>query len=344
MKKNSKTTSALPDLGPLYLWYRRYRRDLPFRLTRDPYAIWISEVMLQQTRVAAMLPRYAAFMKEFPDVESLASASEDAVVEAWKGLGYYSRARNLRRAAAEISKIGAFPRDRAALLRLPGIGPYTASAVLSISFGRHAAVVDGNVKRVLARLFLLDSAAKQRSTEELAERLIAGTDPGEHNQAVMELGALVCLPDRPLCAGCPLKWQCLAFAQGGEEAAAQLPGRKKEPKRSTTIDLLLDRSEAGILFLRDPNSRFLKNHWMLPARIAIENHAQTEHWSGRPGRAMTPFRHTITSHAITARVHASSAQVRLRIPSGAETARFSIVQGQKKAASSLMQKALRVLE
>lgn len=341
MKRSSKTTSALPDLGKLYDWYGSSKRDLPFRTTRDPYAIWISEVMLQQTRVAAMLPRYNAFVREFPDVESLAAASEDAVLEAWRGLGYYSRARNLRLAAQQIAAGGGFPREWSEVLKLPGVGSYTAAAVLSIAFGAEHAVVDGNVKRVFSRLFLLDTEEKRSQIQAIARSLIAGKDPGEHNQAVMELGALVCLPDKPLCTGCPLSKCCLSFQKGGAEFAARLPPKKRETKLPGRIEFLLDQSPEGILFVRDPGSRFLKNHWMLPARISVSGTLLTHHWAGAAGRLLGTVRHTITHHALEAVLHRAGRQPRWTLE-GTETARFSLVQGRKRAASSLMQKILSI--
>ncbi len=342
MKTSSKTISALPEFESLYNWYRSARRDLPFRRTRDPYAIWISEVMLQQTRVAAMLPRYAAFTGEFPDVGSLADASEDAVVEAWKGLGYYSRARNLRLAAQQIKALGDFPRELDALMKLPGIGSYTAAAVLSIAFGKEHAVIDGNVKRVFSRLFLLDTEEKRAGMDDLARRLIAGRDPGEHNQALMELGALVCLPDRPLCGSCPLSGRCASFQKGGPAFAATLPPKRRETKLESRIEFLADHSPEGLLFVRDPDSRFLKDQWMLPARISISGEILTEHWRGAAGKQLGSVRHTITRHSIEAVLLPASPRV--RIPGETLTARFSLAQGRKRAASSLMQKILSILE
>lgn len=287
-----------------------------------------------------MLPRYAEFTKAFPNVERLAASSEDAVVEAWKGLGYYSRARNLRLAAKQIAEKGEFPREMSALLKLPGIGSYTAAAVLSIAFGQVYAVVDGNVKRVLSRLFLLDTPEKRTRVPELAQRLIEGQDPGLHNQAVMELGALVCISERPLCGQCPLQRQCAAFAKGGEELASTLPPKKQETKLPARIEFLVDQTPQGYLFVRDPGSHFLKNHWMLPARISVAGTVVTEHWSGAALDSVGSVRHTITRHAIEAVIMPSTRHVKVQLPAGATTARFRLVQGQRRAASSLMQKIL----
>lgn len=297
--------------------------------------------MLQQTRVAAMLPRYAAFMSKFPDVEALASAGEEEVIEAWQGLGYYSRARNLHRAAQRVAELGVFPENLSDALKLPGIGGYTAAAILSIAFGRQHAVVDGNVKRVLSRLFYLDSEEKRAGIRALADALIEGQDAGEHNQAVMELGALLCLPDKPLCSECPLSDGCKAFQEGGEDLASGIPPKKSLIKRKTEIEFIADQTSDGFLFVRDPHSRFLKNHWMLPARVCIENRLMDEHWAGQGGTVIGTVRHTITNHAIAASV-AERGRAKL-LTTGLETARFTLKIGQERAASSLVQKILRLL-
>ena len=196
----------------LLRWYDQHRRDLPWRATRDPYRIWLSEIMLQQTRVAAVLEHYRIFLERFPNVQALAAASEEAVLGAWSGLGYYRRARMLHRCAGQIAEQhgGCFPRNAEALLALPGIGRYTAAAIASIAFAEPVAVVDGNVERVLQRLLgikltAIDLAAPQ--TWPHAQALLARSRPGDFNQAMMELGATVCVPRAPRCAACPVrKW------------------------------------------------------------------------------------------------------------------------------------------
>jgi A/G-specific adenine glycosylase len=203
-------------------WYRSAKRDLPWRRTRDPYAIWISEIMLQQTRVAAAIPYYERFLARFPTPAALAAAPEDAVLAAWSGLGYYSRARNLQKAAREIAAAGEFPRDYDSLLALPGIGSYTAAAVASIAFGLPHAVVDGNVRRVIARLANDDRA----DTAAIAAALLNRRVPGESNQALMELGALICLPRAPLCLLCPVSEWCEAHRQGTQ---AEVPAKREKP-------------------------------------------------------------------------------------------------------------------
>lgn len=213
----------------LIRWYRRNRRDLPWRRTDDPYAIWISEVMLQQTTVPTIAPRWQRFLHRFPTVGALARAPEQEVLAAWAGLGYYARARNLCRAAKRIVSAGAFPRTAVEWRALPGVGPYTAAAIASICFGELAAVVDGNVARVLSRLHALPvdrrtpaGAARIRA---LAERMLACAAPGDFNQALMELGATVCTPRAPRCPDCPLGASCRARTLGTPEAFPQPRGQ-----------------------------------------------------------------------------------------------------------------------
>ncbi len=221
--------------GALGSWYDRVRRDLPWRRTDDPYAIWVSEVMLQQTQVKTVVPYYHRFMERFPHVVRLADAELQSVYKLWEGLGYYTRARHLHQAARIIcSQMECrVPDDARVLLGLPGVGAYIAAAVLSIAFGQAFAVVDGNVKRVLARLFLLEAPANQASAhamfQSLADRLLDRSDPGRHNQAMMELGATVCAPRRPLCGECVLAGYCKA-EQGA--VTDQYPRRIKRLVRS----------------------------------------------------------------------------------------------------------------
>jgi A/G-specific adenine glycosylase len=192
----------------LLRWYDQNRRDLPWRETRDPYRIWLSEIMLQQTRVAAMLDHYRIFLTRFPNLPTLAGASEEAVLAAWSGLGYYRRARMLHRCAKDLVQKhgGQFPQNSEALLALPGIGRYTAAAIASIAFAEAVAVVDGNVERVLRRLIGINLNAAQ--TWPRAQALLDNSRPGDFNQAMMELGATVCLPGEPRCRACPVRKWC----------------------------------------------------------------------------------------------------------------------------------------
>ena len=221
----------------LLQWYPDHHRDLPWRKTRDPYAIWVSEIMLQQTRVAAVIPYYERFMKALPDVSALAAVSDDRLNLLWQGLGYYSRAKNLKRAAKIVCERygGRMPDSYEALLSLPGIGSYTAGAIASIAYGERVPAVDGNVLRVYARLYndpsdIGDPAVKARVFDEL--KAVMPNDPGTFNQALMELGATVCVPNgQPLCADCPLNGICKAREAG---TAGLLPN--KSPKKPRAIE------------------------------------------------------------------------------------------------------------
>jgi len=214
-------------------WYEKNKRDLPWRHTSDPYKIWLSEVILQQTRVNQGLEYYLDFIKVFPDVNSLALAGEDEVLKKWQGLGYYSRARNLHSAAKDVVEQmgGELPRSYDGLLKLKGVGKYTASAIASICFGEPRAVVDGNVYRVIARLFGVEepvnSATGGRIITSMAEELLDRNDPGTHNQAMMEFGALQCVPTSPGCPTCPLLDQCEAHKTGRvDRLPVKIPKRK----------------------------------------------------------------------------------------------------------------------
>ncbi len=214
----------------LLRWYRKRRRDLPWRRTRDPYAVWVSEIMLQQTRVETVAPYFRRFLEAFPDVRALAAAPEDRVLKLWEGLGYYRRATNLHAAAKRIvqERGGVFPETAAAWKRLPGVGDYTAAAVASIAFGTPAPAVDGNVKRVLARLLEIEAPLGAKEAEVAirgaAKRLLAPRVPGDFNQAWMDLGSGVCVPSNPRCEACPVRRWCGARARGDPE---RLPVRRK---------------------------------------------------------------------------------------------------------------------
>jgi len=222
-------------------WYQTAKRDLPWRRTTDPYAITVSELMLQQTQVVTVIPYYERWLKSFPTWQALARAEESAVIKAWEGLGYYRRARNLQALAQAVTAVGgSMPRDREKLRELPGIGPYTAAAVGSIAFGLPLAVLDGNVMRVLTRLLALpDDISKPQTRTKLqvlADEFLDHADPSTHNQAVMELGATVCLPHKPMCLICPLKTGCQ-----GKDRAEEFPvkTRVETVKRVETVAILM---------------------------------------------------------------------------------------------------------
>ncbi len=216
---------------PLLAWFDRHKRDLPWRRTSDPYRIWVSEIMLQQTQVDRVIGYYERFIEAFPTVEALANAPLDDVLRLWEGLGYYSRARNLHAAAQTVVREhgGAFPRSYEALRALPGIGEYTAGAVLSIACGVPTPAVDANAIRVLARLFAIEGDASKgqvrRRITELALQVLPADRPGDFNQALMELGALICIPGRPGCLICPLTDACEARARGLQERIPEVKSR-----------------------------------------------------------------------------------------------------------------------
>jgi len=219
----------------LLAWYRDAGRDLPWRHTRDPYRIWLSEIMLQQTTVAAVIPYYEKFLVNFPNVEALAAAPVEAVIELWAGLGYYRRARNLHAAAVKVVEQfgGLFPETLEEVIALPGIGRSTAGAILSIAFDQPAAILDGNVRRVLCRLFALQQPPRSSSAEKQlwgwAEALTPAGSPHDYAQAIMDLGATVCLPKRPSCRVCPLVEVCLARQSGLEQQLPLVAPKKRIP-------------------------------------------------------------------------------------------------------------------
>ncbi len=250
----------------LAFWDRR-RRDLPWRGERDPYRILVSEVMLQQTRVETVLGYYGRWLERFPDLEALAAADEADVLKAWEGLGYYRRARNLHAAARVVRERhgGRLPATAGALRALPGVGDYTSGAVASIAFGEAVPAVDGNVRRVLARL--LDRAEPTPAwLRDTASALVDPARPGEWNQALMELGQAVCTPARPACGECPVAWSCGARAAGTVEVRPG-PVRKAAPRPALmALAVLRRRADGAILLVRRPEGGLLGGLWALPER------------------------------------------------------------------------------
>lgn len=268
MKTRANRTTGREERDALLAWYDAERRDLPWRRTRDPYAVWISEAMLQQTRVETVIPYWHRFLERFPDVASLARADLADVYELWAGLGYYSRARNLSRAAREIVErfAGELPDEVDALRTLPGIGRYTAGAIASIAFDRPEPVVDGNVERVLARLRGLrgpvgEPATARRLWDEAA-RLARGPRPGDLNQALMELGATLCTPRAPRCEVCPLSPSCSASARGDAERIPNKPAKAAARPSQSVAALVLRRGRA--LLVRREAGSLLGGFWELP--------------------------------------------------------------------------------
>jgi A/G-specific adenine glycosylase len=269
--------------GDLLEWFDRHRRELPWRASRDPYRVWIAEVMLQQTRIAAVIPYYERFLARFPDVTALARAPEREVLKLWSGLGYYSRARNLHAAAKKIvaKHGGIFPRELGAALDLPGIGVYTAAAVLSIAYDVPLAVLDGNVARVLSRIGAvrgeLRASENWTALQETADEYLVASRAGDWNQALMELGEVCCTPKSPTCLVCPVVHECRAYALG-------LTGEIPEPRRkraTVTVRIaaaVLVDPAGRTLLVRDPGAHddvVFSRMWQFPA-VAVKRNARDE--------------------------------------------------------------------
>jgi len=250
-------------------WFLAEQRDLPWRQNKDPYRIWVSEIMLQQTRVDTVIPFYNNFMQNFPTIADLANAEEEKVLKAWEGLGYYSRARNLQSAVREVHETyeGVVPNTPESISKLKGVGPYTTGAILSIAYGIPEPAVDGNVMRVLSRILTLwddIGVAKNRKIFEQAVRaLISHEDPSSFNQGLMELGALICTPTNPACLLCPVREQCLAFETG---VVDELPikSKKKAPKPVELVVGVIKNRHGQYLIQQRPSSGLLANMWEFP--------------------------------------------------------------------------------
>jgi A/G-specific DNA glycosylase len=286
-------------------WYRAHRRRLPWREEPSLYKTVVSEFMLQQTQVKTMLPYFARWLEALPDFESLAAASETEVVKLWEGLGYYTRARNLHKLARVLVALPRMPRSREAWLELPGIGPYTSAAITSIAFGEPAAVVDGNVVRILARLSAdgtawRDTSSAGKDLTPLADAMLNRREPGDHNQAMMELGATVCTRHNPLCTVCPVREFCAACRAGEPEAYPRLAAKTIEAK--TVVRAWCRRASDGALLLHriDATARRLAGQHELPA---------AEHLGLAPATLATPRtllatkKRGITRFAFTEPIH-----------------------------------------
>lgn len=253
----------------LLAWYDRAAADLPWRRTRDPYRIWLSEIMLQQTQVETVIPYYERFLEAFPTVAALAAAPLADVLKRWEGLGYYSRARNLHRAAQVVVHDlgGRFPETADGLRQLPGIGPYTAGAIASIAFGQRVPVLDGNVIRVFARLADLEADVSQQQVKAglwaLAERWLPAERPGDYNQALMELGRTVCRPRAPLCAACPLQPHCRAYTAGTQAMRPVKARRAPAPHFDVTAGLIWN-ADGQLLIAQRPLDGLLGGLWEFP--------------------------------------------------------------------------------
>jgi A/G-specific adenine glycosylase len=282
-------------------WFRQFQRDLPWRRTKDPYRIWLSEIMLQQTRVAAVIPYYERFLERFPDVGALAEAPQEEVLRLWSGLGYYSRGRNLQRAAQQIvaKHDGVFPQTAQEVLALPGIGSYTAAAILSIAFGARHAVLDGNVARVLARLGAirgdLRDAQRWQALQKSADHLLDPKSPSDWNQGMMELGAMICTPRSPRCLLCPVSKFCRARQLG---LAESLPEKRKTRARmeiTLAAAVLLDRRGRTLLLPPPHASRKQATHEEVAALVSKMWHFPTVSVKKNPAAELQEFLSTLLS-------------------------------------------------
>lgn len=263
----------------LVVWHKRHQRLLPWRMDqagqREPYAVWVSEIMLQQTRVEAVVDYYNRWMARFPTLAALAAADQQDVLKAWEGLGYYARARNLHKAAQQVlaEHEGVIPDDRKALLRLPGIGEYTVGAILSLAFNQHEPILDGNVKRVLSRLADVSDPITETTTLKAlwqrAQALVDGADAGhagDCNEAIMELGALICTPTNPRCLLCPVNQQCQAMAHGTQHERPVIPPKKKTPHYDVAAGIIWQGEpyQSPFLIAQRPPDGMLGGLWEFP--------------------------------------------------------------------------------
>lgn len=273
MKNNSLKYLEIIDIEgfreDLINWFSEEKRDLPWRKDRDPYKIWVSEIMLQQTRVDTVIPYFNHFIEQFPSIEALSRAEEEKILKAWEGLGYYSRARNLHSAVKEVHEKygGKVPEDPKEISSLKGVGPYTAGAILSIAYGIPEPAVDGNVMRVLSRILSIwDDIAKPSSRkvfEEAVRVLISHDNPSYFNQALMELGAIVCTPTSPSCLLCPVREHCSAFHEGVQDELPVKTKNKKQRRLSLAAAVLQDETGRTLIHKR-PENGLLANLWEFP--------------------------------------------------------------------------------
>ena len=305
-RKSSTQTLPAPRAAGLLKWYDKYARDLPWRehngRAPSPYHTWISEIMLQQTTVATVIPYYKRFISRWPTVQALAAASDEDVMKEWAGLGYYSRARNLHACAKAVTAEygGVFPAELAELKKLPGIGPYTAAAIRTIAFDLPANVVDGNVERVMSRIFAYDKPLNEpknkKALHDIAAAYVPAKRPGDYAQALMDLGATVCTPQKPNCGACPWQKNCAAFASCKPDAYPVVIRKKSVPTRHMAAFLLFD--EAGRIYLRRrPAKGLLGGLWEPPSTDWRVGHA----WENGELTAL-PFFKALRAHALDKQV------------------------------------------
>jgi len=279
----------------LLVWFGQFRRDLPWRRTKDPYRVWLSEIMLQQTRVAAAIPYYERFLERFPDVYALTAAPLEEILRAWSGLGYYSRARNLQKAAQQIvAKYGGqFPSRLEDALALPGIGSYTAAAILSIAFGEKLAVLDGNVARVLARLGAirgdLRESPRWQKLQETADRLLDPQSPGDWNQAMMELGATLCTPKSPQCLLCPVAQFCQARKLGVAESLPEKRQKRHTVEVTLAAAVFADEKRQTLLLPPPKNTKEKTSADHVPTLVSKMWHFPTQSVAAEPAASLLAF-------------------------------------------------------
>jgi A/G-specific adenine glycosylase len=349
-KQHRRTSRARASASEALLaWYDVNRRELPWRArageASDPYRVWLSEIMLQQTTVAAVAPYYRAFLERWPDVKQLGAASQDEVLGAWAGLGYYSRARNLHRAAKHVASEfgGSFPVSSAGLRKLPGIGAYTAAAVAAIAFGERAAAMDANAERVIARLFAVETPLPKAKAAlaALAAPLVPEQRPGDFAQALMDLGSLICVPKRPLCGACPLAGQCRGCLLGTAQELPRKAAERKRPLKRGAAFVALD-PRGAVYLVRRPENGLLGGmlqpplgEWTeaFPKRsMAVEEAPFVGDWVKKPGLV----RHGFTHFQLELEVYVAQFHQR---PNG-EGAWFSANELQQAALPTLMRKVI----
>ncbi|MDY6836969.1 MAG: A/G-specific adenine glycosylase [Thermodesulfobacteriota bacterium] len=303
------------DIGRMILsWYAHHQRDLPWRKTRDPYHIWVSEVMLQQTQVETVIPYYNRFLSQFPTVVALAEAPLDDVLKAWENMGYYARARNLHAAAKRVLNRfkGEIPQTREGLMSLPGIGPYTASAILSIAFDNPLPAVDANARRVIARLFVVDEPLGRGVTTgfvwDLAKQLMPRERAGDFNQGLMDLGATLCTFQKPKCTRCPVRTLCKAYRNGLQEVLPLTKKRGPIPHHHWTAGIITDQ-DGRVLITQRPNKGLLGGLWKFPGgrqlpgeglKTCVKREIQAEvDIAVRVGKGVAQIKHVYTHFRIT---------------------------------------------
>jgi A/G-specific adenine glycosylase len=348
-QQSSKTTNQ-PDPAALLAWYDRHRRKLPWRalpgVTADPYRVWLSEIMLQQTTVKAVAPYYEKFLARWPSVEALAAAPLEDVLKMWAGLGYYARARNLHACAKAVVELhgGCFPSSDAALRALPGIGAYTAAAIAAIAFGRHATPVDGNIERVIARLFAVEGElpAAKPTIRRMAESLSPARRTGDYAQAMMDLGATICTPKKPACALCPWNEVCIARQRGDQETfprkTPKAEGRLRRGAafwvtRSDGCVLVRTRAPEGLLggMTEVPTSGWTHD---FDEALALDHAPLHATWRRIPGIVT----HTFTHFPLELTVYAT--QVRASAPAPGNARWLALTDGPGAAFPSVMRKVI----